>query len=149
MRAAHWMLLRVRVRMRFGATVVGLGAPRRRGLCAPVRRGMDGRGTGGKRDYGRKESLPSRIAHAMLELSAEDLQRCRCQTPAAAWNRVWGEAATVVLWPPGLQDPTRDVAGEDHKGLGRSRAPRRRTIPAEHQLTVVEISAEIHRRAAV
>ena len=48
MRAAHWMLLRVRVRMRFGATVVGLGAPRRRGLCAPVRRGMDGRGTGEK-----------------------------------------------------------------------------------------------------
>jgi len=32
----------------FGATVVGLGAPRRRGLCAPVRRGMDGRGTGRK-----------------------------------------------------------------------------------------------------
>ena len=48
MRAAHWMHLRVRVGARFGATVVGLGAPRRRGLCAPVRRGMDGRGMGRK-----------------------------------------------------------------------------------------------------
>jgi len=55
----------------------------------------------------------------------------------------------VVLRAPGLQDSTRDVAGEDHKGLSRSRAPRRRTIPAEDQLTVVEISAEIRRRAAV
>ena len=55
----------------------------------------------------------------------------------------------MVLRPPGLQDPTRDVAGEDHKRLGRSRAPRRRTIPAEDQLTVVEISAKIRRRAVV
>ena len=48
MRASHWMLLCVRVGAQFGATVVGLGAPRRRGLCAPVRRGMDSRGTGRK-----------------------------------------------------------------------------------------------------
>ena len=55
----------------------------------------------------------------------------------------------MILRAPGLQDSTRGIAGEDHKGLGRSRAPRRRTIPAEVQLTVVEISAEICRRAAV
>ena len=55
----------------------------------------------------------------------------------------------MILRAPGLQDSTRGVAGEDHKGLGRSRVPRRRTIPVEVQLTVVEISAEICRRAAV
>jgi len=55
----------------------------------------------------------------------------------------------VILRAPGLQDSTRGVAGEDHKGLGRSRVPRRRTIPAEDQLTVVEISAKIRRRAVV
>ena len=55
----------------------------------------------------------------------------------------------MILRAPGLQGSTRDVAGEDHKGLGRSRVPRRRTIPVEDQLTMVEISAKIRRRAVV
>ena len=66
-----------------------------------------------------------------------------------AGTKLGGVVEAGGLRAPGLRDTASDVAGEDHKRLGRSRVPRRRTIPAEGQLTVVEISAEIRRRAAV
>jgi len=73
----------------------------------------------------------------------------RRRGPGGARTKLGGVVEAGGLRAPGLRDTTSDVAGEDHKRLGRSRVPRRRTIPAEGQLTVVEISAEIRRRAAV